>query len=182
MLAQFTKGRTAVFIDASNILYSQRTLGWRIDYRKLADYLEKEISLAGLYYYTGKVGSEEKQSAFLKKLERFGYQVVSKEVKFIKSPGALDIPKGNLDVELALDAFRFRESFDTCILFSGDSDFAYLLDLLKREGKQVIVISMRGHIARELIERAKYIPLPRLRGMIERMEKFKGPDKPALEV
>ncbi len=45
MLAQFTKGRTAVFIDASNILYSQRTLGWRIDYRKLADYLDVELAL-----------------------------------------------------------------------------------------------------------------------------------------
>jgi len=179
MIEKFTKGKVAVFIDAANIFYSQRTLGWRIDYHKLAEYLRGQVNLAGLYYYTGHVGSEEKQQSFLQKLTSAGYQVTAKEVKFIKSRMGLPIPKGNLDVELALDAFRARTSFDTLVLFSGDSDFAYLLDLLKQEGKRVIVVSMRGHVARELIERAKYVPLPKWRPFIE---KFKGPDNPALEV
>ena len=179
MIGKFTQGRVAVFIDAANIFYSQRTLGWRIDFHKLSIYMQDETKLVGLYYYTGNVGSHEKQSAFIRKLESSKYRVTSKEVKFIKVPGVSDIPKGNLDIELALDAFRSRDTFDTFILFSGDSDFAYLLDLLKQDGKRVIVVSMRGHIARELIVRAKYIALPKLRSVIE---KVKGPDKPALEV
>jgi len=40
MLKKYTKGKVAVFIDAANILYSQQTLGWRIDYQKLRDYLQ----------------------------------------------------------------------------------------------------------------------------------------------
>ena len=58
--------------------------------------------------------------------------------------------------------------YKTCVLFSGDSDFAYLLEVLKREDKEVIVISTRGHVSRELVMRAKYIALPKLRNIIER--------------
>ena len=179
MIRQFVKGRVCVFIDAANIFYSQRTLGWRVDFVKLVGYLKQEVDLNGIYYYTGKVGTFEKQMSFIKKLQSLGYKVTAKEVKFVKVPNLPDIPKGNLDVELALDAFRFKHTFDTMVLFSGDSDFAYLLDLLKQDGKQIIVISMRGHISRELLERAKYIDLPKLRSLIE---KIKEPDKPALEV
>src|SRR3989344_495994 len=154
MLKQFNLGKTAIFIDAANILYSQHTLGWHIDYKKLEAYLRRETELVGLYYYTGKVGSAQKQAAFIEKLRSFGYTVVAKEVKFIRA-GKVLLPKGNLDVELALDAFRLKETFQSLLLFSGDSDFAYLLDLLKRDKKRTFVVSTRGHVAKELLDRAK---------------------------
>lgn len=182
MIKQFVKGKTAVFIDAANVFYSERSLGWRIDYERLAKYLRRNVSVAGLYYYTGIMEKNEKQRAFLKKLESFGYIVTAKEVKFIKQPSGAFTSKGSLDVELALDAYMQRNQFDTCVLFSGDSDFAYLLDVLKREGKNVVVVSTRGHISKELVMRAKYIPLQKLRKIIERAQKFKEPDKPAPEV
>ena len=178
-MRQFIKGRAAVFIDAANIFYSQRTLGWRIDYQKLAAHLRVECDITGFHYYTGKVGTLEKQMAFINRLESLGYRVIAKEVKFVRADGGLLVPKGNLDVELALDAFRFRDSYDTLVLFSGDSDFAYLLDLLKRDKKGVVVVSTRGHVAKELLDRAKFIALSKLRATIE---KIKRPDKPASEV
>jgi len=174
MIKPFVKGKVAVFIDAANIFYSQRTLGWRIDYGKLSRYFHDESVVTGMYYYTGMVGSIEKQQAFIQKIKSIGYKVTAKEVKFIHVAGSPDVPKGNLDVELALDAFRLRGDFDTLVLFSGDSDFAYLLDLLKQEGKRVVVVSTRGHISRELLERAKYIDLPKLRQRIERVERVEN--------
>src|SRR3989344_1039510 len=174
MIRKYATGKTAIFIDAANIFYSQRTLGWRIDYAKLALYLRDRCDITGIHYYTGMVGSAEKQRAFIQKIQSLGYEVTAKEVKFIHVAGAPDIPKGNLDVELALDAFRLRGSFETFVLFSGDSDFAHLLDLLKRENKRVIVVSMRGHVSRELLERAKYIDLPKLRELIEWAGNSKG--------
>lgn len=177
MIGKFAKGKVAVFIDAANIFYSQRTLGWRIDYEKLFSYFNAETDNAAFYYYTGKVGSLEKQMAFIRKLEGIGYQVTAKEVKFIRVTGLPDLPKGNLDVELAFDAFRLRETFEAFFLFSGDSDFAYLPDLLKRDGKRAIVVSMRGHVAKELLDRAKFIALPKLRPSIE---KIKRPDESGL--
>ena len=165
-MRQFIKGRAAVFIDAANILYSQQTLGWRIDYQRLRDYLKSQAKISGIFYYTGKVGAFEKQIKFIKKLEQLEFSVVSKEVKFIKIDGGRLLPKGNLDVELAIDAFRLADDYDTLLLFSGDSDFGYLLDVLKKKGKRVLVISTRGHISKELLERAKYIDLRKLKEKI----------------
>lgn len=167
MLKQFLHGKVYVFIDAANILYSQQTLKWRVDYKRLTDYIKNENGNAKFYYYTGKVGSSEKQEAFLKKLARLGYNVVAKEVKIIRLPGNNSLPKGNLDVELALDAYRLLDNYDTLLLCSGDSDFAYLLDLVKQKGKKVIVLSTRGHVSKELLDRAKYIDLRKLRNYLE---------------
>lgn len=167
MISKFIKGKTAVFIDAANILYSQKTLGWRIDYFKLKKYLEKESKLIFLNYYTGKVGSLDRQIKFIEKIESIGYKVVSKEIKLIKLSSNKFLQKGNLDIELALDAFRTKDQYDTLLLFSGDSDFSYLLDLLKLEGKKIIVFSTRKHIAIDLLKRAKYVDLKKIREFIE---------------
>ncbi len=78
------RGRVAVFIDAANVLYSQRTLGWRVDYTKLKAYFERETELVALHFYTGKVSTNEKQASFLAKLSAMGYRVTAKEVKRIR--------------------------------------------------------------------------------------------------
>ena len=93
--------------------------------------------------------------------------VKSKEVKVIKTREGILVRKGNLDIELALDAYISAKNYDTLVLFSGDSDFAYLVDLLKEIGKKVIVVSAKGHISQELIDRAKYIKLNKLREYVE---------------
>ena len=167
MISKFIDGKVAVFIDASNILYSQKSLGWKIDYLKLKEYLQKECEVDSLNYYTGKVGVFEKQLRFIEKLEAIGYKVVSKEIKLIKLEGNKLLQKGNLDIELALDAFRMKDGYETLLLFSGDSDFSYLLDLLKALGKKTIVLSTRKHISIDLLKRAKYVDLKKLRQFIE---------------
>lgn len=167
MISKFVKGKTSVFIDASNILYSQKDLGWKIDYKKLKNYIDKECNTTSLSYYTGKVGSLERQVKFIKRLEEIGYKVISKEIKLIRLTDNKFLQKGNLDIELALDAYRSKDEYETILLFSGDSDFSYLLDLLKLDSKRVIVFSTRKHISIELLKRAKYVDLKKLRGEIE---------------
>ena len=162
-----TKGRTMLFIDAANMLYSQKDLGWFVDYQKLKNYFETNSELIDVYYYTGKVGTLEKQVSFLNKLSGIGYIVKAKEVKMIKLGGGKFLPKGNLDVELALDAYILNDKYDTIVLFSGDSDFNYLLDLLKEKSKEVLIVSTRGHVSKELLDAGKYVDLNKLRQFIE---------------
>ncbi len=166
MLGQYTKGRVYVFVDAANILYSQRTLGWRVDYQKLKAYFETECDLRRMYFYTGRVGSNVKQQSFLRKLEAFGYVVKAKEVKRIQVDKDTFEWKGNLDVELTIDVLQNLPNFDTLVLLSGDSDFAALLDSAKNARKRAIVMSTKGHVAKELLDRAKYINLKKLKGEI----------------
>ena len=57
----------------------------------------------------------------------------------------LEIRKCNFDVEMAVDAVRTINHYDTFCLFSGDADFVYLNDYLRGQGKRVIIIK-GGHI------------------------------------
>lgn len=166
MIGQFVKRRVYVFVDAANILYSQQTLCWRVDYKRLKEYFEKECDLQAIYFYTGRVGENHKQSSFIKKLEQLGYVVKAKEVKRIRISKSAYEWKGNLDVELTIDVLGNINNFDTLILMSGDSDFAPLLDAVKAQHKRVLVMSTKGHVAKELLDRAKYINLKKLKDSI----------------
>lgn len=58
--------------------------------------------------------------------------------------------KADFDVEISTDAVSWAKNYETFILFSGDSDFVYLVEYLKKLRKTIIVLSRRGHIANEL--------------------------------
>ncbi len=58
--------------------------------------------------------------------------------------------KANFDVEIATDAIAWMQHYNTFILFSGDSDFRYLIGYLKKRNKKIVVVARRGHIADEL--------------------------------
>ena len=49
--------------------------------------------------------------------------------------------KGNMDIELAVDAMRLANSLDHIVIFSGDGDFRSLVAALQQMGKRVSVIS-----------------------------------------
>lgn len=99
------------------------------------------------------------------------FVVRTKPVKRIRLAAGVYQWKGNFDVELTLDVVSNLGNFDTLVLMSGDSDFAPLLDRVKQRGKRVIVMSVKGHISKELLERAKYVNLKKLRAEIELPEK-----------
>ena len=46
------------------------------------------------------------------------------------------------------------DTFDVAYLFSGDSDFKRVIDLLQSRGKRVFVVSSRGSLSREFIHTA----------------------------
>lgn len=158
----------AVFIDAANIVYSQQTMGWQLDYKKLAKVLHNEFTIVFLGFYYGEIQENKGQERFFQMLRDRGYTVRTKPVKYIKTSKGM-ILKGNLDIELAYDVFQLQEKFDTCILFSGDSDFEVVLRYLKILKKHVIVISSKGHVSIELIKNSdKYLDLKKLRPVLER--------------
>src|SRR3989344_2050417 len=46
--------KTYIFIDASNLFYGgQKSLGWKIDYQKLFQYLEEKYSAENIFYFGG---------------------------------------------------------------------------------------------------------------------------------
>lgn len=46
--------KTFVFIDASNLFYGgEKSLGWKIDYRKLLRYLKEKYKVSRILYFGG---------------------------------------------------------------------------------------------------------------------------------
>lgn len=170
MIDKFVKGKTAVFIDSANIYFSQKTMKWRIDFKKLLNYFRENTELFRIAFYGAINPENEKERKFHDFLEIIGYVVKHKEIKFIKD-AADNIygghRKGNIDVDLAIDAVHFRDDYDTFILLSGDSDFESLIKYLKAFKKHCIVMSAKGHISIELLKQAKFIDFKKLRKEIE---------------
>ncbi len=122
MIKQYVKGRVYVFIDAENVFYSQRTLGWRISYEKLMSYLKKECGEGTkCFIYKGVDEENIKQKKFLDMLDIAGYIVRTKMVKKIKDHHGGYHWKNSLDIELALEMNDLKSNYDTGILMSGDS-------------------------------------------------------------
>src|SRR6202041_3473932 len=49
--------------------------------------------------------------------------------------------KGNMDIELAVDAMALAEHIDQMVLFSGDGGFRSLVEAVQRRGVRVTVVS-----------------------------------------
>jgi len=168
MLHQFIKGKVYVFIDAENVFYAQRTLGWKISYQKLMDYFKKECGhQTKCFIYKGVDEFNAGQRKFLDMLEMNGYILRTKAIKRIKDKkSGKEAWKGNLDMELAFEMDDTKEKYDTAVLLSGDSDFALPIDRIKKAGRRIIVMSTRGHISKELLERAKFVDLRKIKAEI----------------
>jgi len=151
---------TVIFIDGANLYYSEKTLGVKIDYQRFYNYFSQYHRLIEIRIFLAFDHQSSKDITFIENLEKIGYKVITKKLKFIKTSKGNIIKKGNVDIELALDAFEIKNRFRTFVLFSGDSDFDILLKKLQRHSKRVVVISTRKHIAKELIKTShKYIDL-----------------------
>lgn len=81
--------------------------------------------------------------------------------------------KGNMDIELAIDALELAPYIDCMVIFSGDGDFRSLVEALQRRGVRVSVVSTVGTqpamIADELRRQAdEFIDLENIAKYIKR--------------
>lgn len=170
MKKNITKKRTIayVYIDGANMFYTQKKLGWFIDFKKLKKTLEKNWDIRQIRYYTGIKENDEKMKTFLHYLDKIKIQPVTKPLKRIRTKNQV-IYKSNFDVEMAMDILLERQSYDVCVLLSGDSDFDPLVKKLKDFGKEVVVYSSRKTLSWELkLATNRYTFLEDIKGEIQR--------------
>ncbi len=135
--------KIALFIDGANLYATSRALGFDIDYRKLLAHFQEAGYLLRAYYYTALVEDQEYSSIrpLIDWLDYNGYKVVTKPAKeFTDSSGRRKI-KGNMDIELTIDAMELAEKVDHYVIFSGDGDFRTLVEALQRKGRKVSIVS-----------------------------------------
>jgi uncharacterized LabA/DUF88 family protein len=135
--------KVVLFIDGANLYATSKAIGIDIDYRRLLQEFHSKAYLLRAYYYTALVEDQEYSSIrpLIDWLDYNGFTVVTKPAKeFIDSSGRRKV-KGNMDIELTVDALEMSAHYDHLVLFSGDGDFTALVAALQRRGKRVTVVS-----------------------------------------
>lgn len=83
-----TEGKkVGIFVDEANLFYSQKTLGWRIDWRRTMMFFERYCSVSMSRYYMGMPPppgvAYEKNVITKARLDKIGFSVVTKPLKKI---------------------------------------------------------------------------------------------------
>ena len=138
-----TFSKIALFIDGPNLYATAKTLGFDIDYKRMLKEFQSRGALLRAFYYTAVIEDQEFSSIrpLIDWLDYNGYTVVTKATKeFVDASGRRKV-KGNMDIELAVDAMELAKHIDHMVLFSGDGDFRSLVEAVQRRGVRVTVIS-----------------------------------------
>ena len=135
--------RMALFIDGANLYATAKALGFDIDYKRLLAMFRSKGVLVRALYYTALVEDQEYSSIrpLIDWLDYNGYTMVTKPVKEYTDVSGRRKIKGNMDIELAVDAMQLASYLDHIVLFSGDGDFRSLVEALQQQGKRVSVVS-----------------------------------------
>ena len=148
--------RTLILIDGANLQPALKSIGLHLNYQLLRDSLADRCKLLTPRYYTALLPAQEHNplKPLLDWLAYNGYIVVSKQVKRFTDTAGVTTTKGNMDIEIAVDAMQLSPHYDHLILFSGDGDFTYLVRTLQQLGKRVSVVSVMNTVADELRRQA----------------------------
>ncbi|MBC6406871.1 MAG: NYN domain-containing protein [Rhodobacteraceae bacterium] len=167
--------RLVLLIDGSNLYAATQALGFDIDYKLLRQEFMRRGKMLRVLYYTALLETDDysKLRPLVDWLSYNGFSMVTKPAReYVDSEGRRKI-KGNMDIELAVDAMELAPFVDHIVIFSGDGDFRVLVAGLQRKGVRVSVVSTTRSqppmISDDLRRQAdNFIELDGLRDLISR--------------
>ena len=118
---------TNIYIDGNNLYRSAKQVGFDIDYFKFRGWLRQKYSPNFVYLFIGLVPARAK---FYEYLQKCGYILIFKQTVSVG-----ENIKGNCDADLVLKCLTdyYSNSFNSCILITGDGDFGCLAEFLKEK-------------------------------------------------
>ena len=170
-------GKSIIIVDGSNAYASCRTLGFQPDYAKLKALLgSKENTVLRALYFTAVNEDQEVDTLrpMLDFLEYNGWSIVSKPTKtFVDTVTGERKIKGNMDMEIAIEALKMAPYVDEVFLLSGDGNFKALVIALQSLGVKVTIVSTietNPPMCADILRRQAddFIDLNKLRSVISR--------------
>jgi uncharacterized LabA/DUF88 family protein len=142
--------RIGIFIDGSNLYWSAKVLGFRVDFTKILKFYKDQGEVTHAFYFTA-LPPKDVQSELRRMIDFIdynGWTVIQKETKqYLNADGASKL-KGNMDVEIAVHVGEVAPFITDLVLFSGDGDFRVLLESIQRRyGIHTTVVSARSLVA-----------------------------------
>jgi uncharacterized LabA/DUF88 family protein len=173
------KGKTAVFVDWANVHGWEEKLKWKIDLKRLYQYLKnyEEIKQMRFYFGTDQHPASTNQ---IKSARRIGFYVITKPVKYLPVKDKNIViwkRKCDFDLEIGLDCFEMLNDYDGFIFFTGDGDMATLYERLVKRDKQVIVVATKWSLGKEVaqIKRGIFIlNVRRIKSFIKKSPRYKS--------
>jgi uncharacterized LabA/DUF88 family protein len=123
------RGRVGVFIDGGALRQASLKLGFKVDFKRIKEWVSAGADSASLNYFT-LVDATPGQQRFLNLVRQEGYRVISK----------IGL-KPNLDAEIAPEMLCRAEMFDT-VVFIGREELKPVLQSLSHRGIRVEVINV----------------------------------------
>lgn len=152
-----TARQVMIFADSDNTFLTAQSFNRKLDWLKIRDYLANPAEgreLIEMVLFVGLPPARERFEEQRKTKEKFiywaknsGFLVVTKEGK---TKG--EEYENNIDIVMAMDALELALEVrpDIVVLVTGDSDFAYLAEKLRRRGMRVEVASVEQSLGNEL--------------------------------
>lgn len=124
-----------IYIDNANLYRGAQDLGYKIDFKKFRHWLRQKYRADKVFMFLGYVDGFQN---LYQDLTDFDYILIFKKVSYIA--GKI---KGNCDTELALKIVSdfYEKEYGKCILISGDSDFACVIEFLNEQKVLEIILS-----------------------------------------
>ena len=139
-----TKGVYA-FVDRQNLNLGTQKVGWKMDWKKLHEYLKTQHGVTRAYLFIGYMQANE---SMYEGLHDMGFSIVLKPTVTMNASvegdktaepkkDALPPPtiKGNVGAELVLYAMKEMPNYSKAIIVSGDGDFYCLAEYLASKGR-----------------------------------------------
>jgi len=145
--------KTYLFVDEANLYLAARKKGWQIDWIRFLSHLRTAFDIDKAYLYEGSptkvsirvgnkfatdneiAGQKKSKNRYFGKLRTGGYTIRHKPVSTVAGKN-----KCNFDVEITVDAIDTLDSYDVCVLATGDGDFIRLVKYLRGKGKDVHIV------------------------------------------
>lgn len=146
-----------LLIDGSNIYMAAKSIGLRIDYKRLYDLYAEDGELLRAYYFTA-LPNRSVESPNVKLADWLSYNryiVIDKEYSEYYDADGIKKIKGNMDIEIAVYALGCARLATELVLFSGDGDFTILVKTIQEQNAcKVNVVSSKSLINYKLRKQA----------------------------
>jgi uncharacterized LabA/DUF88 family protein len=162
------------FIDSQNLNLGVQSLGWKLDWRKLRQYLRNKYDVKKAFLFIGYLPGNE---ALYTSMQNKGFIVILKPTMELPSGKV----KGNVDAELVLHTMIEYDNYSKAIIISGDGDFFCLIEYLVKNQKLLRLITPNINYSKLFKQYSNFIVrLDQLRGSLEYKQKtgISGRSKP----
>jgi uncharacterized LabA/DUF88 family protein len=149
--------RVMIFADGDNAFMAAQSFNRKINWPKLREYLadpKEGRELIEIVIYVGLPPGKGRFEEQRKAKEKFIYWAKSNGFLVVTREGKAkgESYESNVDVVMAMDAIELAIEVkpDIVVLVTGDSDFAYLAEKLRRRGIRIEVASVEQSLGSDL--------------------------------